>query len=255
MVGFCRILPYCNANIFSGKVLNCNIHTCPQSCHQLQDHSKMDCKAIISSKCPKNHKLTRKCHDKAAALCRKCEAKAKAAEKRRQRDYKLDQDRQAKQQAYAARLIEIEDEIEHQKRILSDRAKESDRQNALAQKRQDLLNLKNKAKQPVRAARSCDGTQQTSPTSQNSIVPNFRSATPQPDPGTVSSDRSESTSDSNGSEKSESQPDWDKSEAKDDWKDQKELWGAENKALDALMSMIGQSFAHPWSHLLTICKA
>jgi hypothetical protein len=47
---------------------------------------------------------------------------AKAAEKRRQRDYKLDQERQAKQQAYAARLIEIEDEIEHQKRIMSDHA-------------------------------------------------------------------------------------------------------------------------------------
>jgi hypothetical protein len=180
---------------------------------------------------------------------------AKAAENRRQRDYKLDQERQAKQQAYAARLIEIEDEIEHQKRIMSDHAEENDRQNALAQKRQDLLNLKTRAKQPMKAARSYDGTEQSSATSQDSTAPKVRSDTPQPDSCTVSSNRSEPASDGNESEEGEGQPDWDKSEAKDDWKEQKELWGAENKALDALMSMIGQSFAHSRPHVLTICKA
>ncbi len=78
----------------------------------------MECKAIISSNCPKNHKITRKCHDKAATTCRKCEADARAQEKKILRDFKLDQERQAKQQAYAAQLAEIEDEIEHHKRIL-----------------------------------------------------------------------------------------------------------------------------------------
>jgi DNA replication protein DnaC len=199
----------------------------------------MDCKAIISSKCPKNHKVTRKCHDKAAAICRKCEVEAKAAEKRRQRDYKLDQERQAKQHAYAARLSEIEDEIEHQKRLLSDFAEEEDRQNALAQKKQDLLNLKNKVKLPVRQTRSVDMTQKPSMTLQQSPITEARSVEPQVDPRPASLDYSEPASDSNGSEESESQPDWDKSEAKDDWKEQKELWGAENKAIDALMSMIG----------------
>jgi DNA replication protein DnaC len=218
----------------SGKMLNCNIHTCPHSCHQLQDHSKMDCKAIVSSKCPKNHKVTRKCHDKAAALCRKCEAEAKAAEKRRQRDYKLDQERQAKQHAYADRLSEIEDEIEHQKRLLGDRAEEDDRQNALAQKKQDLLNLKNKVKLPVVSTQSVDMTQKPSVTLQPSPI-----AEAYVDPRPASLNRNESASDANGSEESESQPDWDESEAKDDWKEQKELWGAENEPLDALMSMIG----------------
>jgi hypothetical protein len=194
----------------------------------------MDCKAIVSSKCPKNHKVTRKCHDKAAALCRKCEAEAKAAEKRRQRDYKLDQERQAKQHAYADRLSEIEDEIEHQKRLLGDRAEEDDRQNALAQKKQDLLNLKNKVKLPVVSTQSVDMTQKPSVTLQPSPI-----AEAYVDPRPASLNRNESASDANGSEESESQPDWDESEAKDDWKEQKELWGAENEPLDALMSMIG----------------
>lgn len=96
-----------------GKLLNCNIHTCPHRCHQLQDHSRMDCKVIISSTCPNNHKTTRKCHDKAAAHCRKCEAEVRAREKKRQRDYELDKEREAKQSAYAARLVEIKKEIHH----------------------------------------------------------------------------------------------------------------------------------------------
>lgn len=142
------------ADVYSGKMLNCGVHSCPFRCHQLQDHSKMKCKSIISLTCPKNHKISRECHDKAAAaICRKCEAEARALEKRRQRDYKLDQERQAKQQAYAARLAEIEEEIEHQKRVLKDQAEENNRQNALAQKKQDLVNLKSKVinilKQPV----------------------------------------------------------------------------------------------------------
>jgi uncharacterized coiled-coil protein SlyX len=199
----------------------------------------MDCKAIISSKCPKDHKVTRKCHDKAATLCKKCAAEAKAAEKRRQRDYKLDQERQAKQQAYAARLAEIEDEIEHQKRVLGDLNEENARQNALAQKKQDLLNLKNKVKLPVKTNQSADRTQLPSEASRPSTSPDARSAAPPVDPHAATSELSEPASDANGSEESESQPDWDKSEAKDDWKEQKEVWGAENEALDTLMSMIG----------------
>jgi hypothetical protein len=230
----------CITNISSGKVLNCNIHICPHSCHQLQDHSKMNCKAIITSKCPKSHKITRKCYDKAAMTCRKCEAEAKAAVKRQQRDYKLDQDRQAKQQAYAVRLNEIQDEIEHQERLMSDRAEEQNRQNALAQKKQDLLNLKNKAKQPASAFRSPDITQQPNLATQQSTTPRASSVTPQSDPSVGASDRSGPASDGNDPEESKGQPDWDKSEARDDWKEQKELWGAENEALDALVSMIGQ---------------
>jgi AAA+ superfamily predicted ATPase len=239
MVCISHAWPRSHTNTTSGKTLNCNIHTCPHNCHQLQDHSKMDYKAIISSKCPKNHKVTRKCHDKAAAICRKCEAEAKAAEKRRQRDYKLDQERQAKQHAYAARLSEIEDEIEHQKRLLGDRAEEDDRQNALAQKKQDLLNLKNKVKLPVKPTQSADRTKKPSVTLQQSPITEARSVEPQVDPRPASLDCSEPASDANGSEESGSQSDLDKSEAKDDWKEQKELWGAKNEAMDALMSMIG----------------
>jgi hypothetical protein len=183
--------------------------------------------------------MTRKCHDKAAATCRKCEAEARAAEKRRQRDHNLDQERQAKQRAYAARLAEIEDEIEHQKNLLSHRADEQNRQNALAQKEQDLLNLKKKVKNPVKVDKPPETTKAPTATSPKITVPANRSTAPK-----VSSEDSQSDVDEKTSEKSEDSSSWDTSQAKDDWNEQKQLWGAENEALDTLMSMIGKYCVH-----------
>ncbi|KAF2127934.1 P-loop containing nucleoside triphosphate hydrolase protein [Dothidotthia symphoricarpi CBS 119687] len=218
-----------------GKMLNCNIHTCPHRCHQLQDHSKMKCETIIWFSCPKDHKTSRRCYDKAAAaVCRKCDADARALEKRRQRDYKLDQDRQAKQQVYAARLAEIEDELEHAKRVLRDQNDENDRQYALAQKRQDLANLRSKASNPPKQPTA------GSTTAKSPIATSNKSSIQSQDIPTAPRDNKDTTQEENiGASEEESQPDWDKSEAKDDWEQQKQFDGAENEALDSLMSMIG----------------
>ncbi|KAJ4366237.1 hypothetical protein N0V83_007873 [Neocucurbitaria cava] len=218
-----------------GKMLNCKTHTCPHRCHQLQDHSKMDCKAIISSKCSKGHTVTRKCHDKAAAACQKCEAEVRAQEKKRQRDYKLDQERQKKQREYAARLAEVEDEIEHQKRILKDQAEERDRQQALAQKKQDLLGLKTKAKETTRQPDvNKSSTKSSTIMSENNSPSQNGASTPQhPANPPTSKSSAATTSEHDG------QPDWDKSEAKDDWEWQKKYEGAENEALNSLISMTG----------------
>jgi hypothetical protein len=90
----------------------------------------MDSEAIVSSKCSKNYKTTQNCYDKAAATCHKCEVEARAAERRRQRDYELEEERPAKQEAYARRLAEVEDEIKQENRLLRDRKEEIDGPNA-----------------------------------------------------------------------------------------------------------------------------
>ncbi|KAI1680959.1 ATPase family associated protein [Pyrenophora tritici-repentis] len=217
-----------------GKMLSCDIHSCTSQCHQLQDHSKMKCKAIVSFTCANKHTTTRRCHDKAATHCPKCEAEVRAREKKRQRDHELDQQRQAKQRAYAARLLEIEEEIEHQKRVLKDQAEDRDRQAALEQKKQDLRNLRAKAKQPAQAPPSQD------PGNKAPNSPSMPSGGPTT-PSTTTAGPSGTTADSGPStpDQDESQPDWDKSEARDDWEWQKNYEGAENEALDSLVSMIG----------------
>jgi SpoVK/Ycf46/Vps4 family AAA+-type ATPase len=218
-----------------GKLLNCGVHACPRRCHQLQDHSRMDCKVIISLVCPSKHKTTRKCHEKAAAHCRKCEAEVRAREEKRKRDHELEEQREAKQRAYAARLVEIEEEMEHQKRLLKEQTEERDRQQAFEQKKQDLRNLKERVRKGSATASSTPGT--TPAPSTGTAGRQSESAAPNTSPthcdGTTPTDKAAS------SDSDQDQSDWDKSEARDDWEWQKKFDGAENEALDSLMPMIG----------------
>ncbi|KAH7394503.1 P-loop containing nucleoside triphosphate hydrolase protein [Pyrenochaeta sp. MPI-SDFR-AT-0127] len=218
-----------------GTMLNCGLHICPHRCHQLQDHSKMNCKAIVVTKCPQDHEISRKCHDIAAANCRKCAAEVLAKEKKRQRDYKLDQERQAKQQIYALRLAEIEDEIRHQQRIMKDEADEKDRHQALAQKKQDLSNLKAKAKsfakQPMPSS-----VPKTTPATSGKEAPNNEGEVQEF--STISNESATSQPDVTAGQK-DTQDGSDKSEAREDWEWQQQFEGAENEALDLLMAMIG----------------
>jgi hypothetical protein len=205
----------------------------------------MDCKVIVQSTCPQNHQISRKCHDKAtAATCYRCEAEARRAEKKRQRDHKLDQDRQANQKAYAAKLAEIEDEIEHQRRLLKNQSEERDRRDALSQKKLDLANLKDKASKFSKVTES----QPTAPPSTHQTehnrgnIPSSQAPTTQSPASTskpteqIAKSSDANVASTNGNEKSQ---DWDKSESKEDWEWQKSVDGAENKALDSLMEMIG----------------
>ncbi|KAF1364340.1 P-loop containing nucleoside triphosphate hydrolase protein [Lizonia empirigonia] len=213
-----------------GKLLNCGIHTCPRRCHQLQDHSQMDCKVIISLTCSNKHKTTRKCHDKAAAHCRKCEAEVRAREKKRQRDHELEEEREAKQRAYAATLVEIEEEIQNQKRILKERADDRDRQQALEQKKQDLRNLQERVQNPRRPPVPASSISKvTASTPNDTSGRQMTTLQPTPKPPRQILIRTRNRTRTN----------WDNSEARDDWEWQKKYEGAENEALDSLVPMIG----------------
>ena len=65
-------------------MLNCGLHKCPQSCHNLIDHSHMACTAMVKKLCPENHVMKRRCHDSALATCRKCQVNLEEAEKKSQ---------------------------------------------------------------------------------------------------------------------------------------------------------------------------
>ena len=143
--------------------------------------------------------------------------------------------------AYAACLAEIEDEIEHQKRLLGDRAAEKERQNALTQKKQDLANLKRKTEAPVIASKHPEPTAPRNlGTDCASDVSGDSPASYQSSSGSLG--QNQPASDGTAPHQDSDYSEWDKSEAKDDWEEQKVLWGAHNEALDSLMSMIGKFF-------------
>ena len=233
-----------HADCLSGKQLSCGLHTCPHRCHQLQDHSKMECKAIVTSTCPQKHESSRKCRDAAGTTCQRCLAEARAKLKKRQRNFKLDQERQAKQLAYAAKLAELDDDIEYQRRVLKDEADERDRLTALGQKKHDLANLKEKVRGSQKSASTNDSTCPQTQSAQRSPQPSVSNSQTLTESSNSVTDKTTNTSASAG--KKGKMADYEESEAKEEWLWQKKHESASNEALDALMSMIGRIVQLPY---------
>lgn len=207
-------------------MLNCGKHTCPQHCHQLFDHSKVQCKQIVQEKCPQNHSLTWECW-KQSVSCGKCEAEARKREAQRQRDHKLDLQRQANERAYAQRLAELDEEIAHERRLQKEHSDRLNRDRVLQQRKKDLADAR-AARRKVTVMKSQDpegdgGTNYGAQTAETSK--GGKSASPSRDSGV----RNEQEIDEEPKI----------SEAKLDWEYQKKFENADNEHLDALMEMIG----------------
>jgi hypothetical protein len=161
----------------------------------------MDCLRKVWATCPKNHKTKRQCY-KSQHSCSTCAAEDRQRERIRKRDEALEAERDAKLAAYARQLVEFQAEIDHQRSILKQRRTDEERAKTLEQQRQDLANLKKTVKQ----------------------IEKVRPADKKPDraPELVNETNEEV---------------W--SSAKKEWEHSKKHEGAQNRALDALMDMIG----------------
>ena len=211
----------------SGTRLSCGIHDCPQRCHQLFDHSKMECHETIESTCTRSHKTSRPCFKK-DNTCGVCEAEDRKRELRRQRDQKLELERETKQKEYARQLIELQDEIRHQRRILKDQSEQDEREKTLGQQQQDLKNLRDTVGRIQNKRRKdLPPTNTMSQASTTTALPNVR-----PDSAPETEQVAVDNESGNGIST------W-TSSARDEWEHQKEFEGARNEALDSLMDMIG----------------
>jgi hypothetical protein len=203
----------------------------------------MQCKVPIVSSCTLGHKMTRRCHENPGKSCKSCDEEARRVLKRREREHKLEQERQIKQQAYAHELAKTQDEIDYVKRCLKDKTEEVDRKNALEQRRQDLENLKARAtelsKKQTTSKTSAhrDPTMPVSPNGQSSNAAGKASkSSPAGSNSLLPSKHKEKESTTEGGEATKNGAE---SEAKDDWEYQKDVEGAKNQPLDYLMKMIG----------------
>lgn len=198
---------------YSGAKLQCG-HICINRCHRVTDHSKMPCPQKVESVCDRGHMLKRPCqrrNDK----CSKCVQEDIDAERRIKRDLKLEAERIARQEAYKNELKEIQDEIDHQRRMIQYKNDEEDQKKTLAQQRADLAALKDTA---IRI--------------QNAAKVQSKSAMPGSFPGT---DPPTPPSDSESADTLSGIPEG----AKQEWKYLKEFEGARNQTMDELMEMIG----------------
>jgi hypothetical protein len=167
----------------------------------------MECQALVQFVCEQKHRSQRPC-SKSQGACAICAEEERQRERIRKRNVQLDAERDAKRAAYALKLAENQAEIDHQRRILQDHREAEDLARLLEQKKQDLANLKGTVNNLEKQRQSCTKPQ--------------ASPAPQPSSKKVAVENEE---------------DW--SSAKKQWENFKRYEGADNEALDDLMSMIG----------------
>jgi hypothetical protein len=213
----------------SDAVLQCGIHLCPQRCHQLYDHSKMQCQHVLNSKCSVGHVLSWKCHSGKPAACTTCVLKKKADEKKQMKDLERQQKLDRQKQDHAAKMAELDEEIRQLKEQAMDAQLSKDMKKALEQKQHDLENAKIQAAQRPELSRT-SANAETSP-------PRAKSSLPQRHRPSVSSPSSvapvECSPESYLQDKQVLSP------AEKEWERQKEQESASNDAIDSLMAMTG----------------
>lgn len=187
----------------------------------------MECHKTTESICSRNHKLFRPCFKKDYA-CGVCEAEDRSRELRRQRDQKLELEREIKQKEYARQLTELQDEIAHQRRILKDHSEQDERERTLGQQQQDLKSLRDTV------GRIQNKRKKVSPPTSSMSQASTTTALPKAHP-----DSAPITKQAVADDQSENDLSTWTSSARDEWEHQKEFEGAQNAALDSLMDMIG----------------
>ncbi|KAF8533083.1 P-loop containing nucleoside triphosphate hydrolase protein [Trichophaea hybrida] len=232
-----------------GTMLSCNLHLCPQSCHQLYDHSKMQCGFVFRDKCLAGHSRSWKCSKPPPPTCQKCEREAAAAEKKRQRDFEIQQKRDEEQRQHQKQMALLDEEIEHERQKIRDDQETRAREIALQQKIKDLED----------AATAAVKSRQSLTQSLFSSFP-FRRSTPSaPLPPTLTPVNPQQ-SQSNNQNSSGSQPGTPAaptatetikagvtsniplpgpSPSEREWQRQKDFENASNEAIDKIMEMIG----------------
>ncbi|KAH7929198.1 P-loop containing nucleoside triphosphate hydrolase protein [Leucogyrophana mollusca] len=208
-----------------GAMLSCGLHRCPSRCHQLSDHSKMPCEYMLYAKCTANvHDQSWRCRQGQPATCSNCDRDAKRAEQQRMEDFLRRQKQEADRLAHEYRMADIEAKFALENEALADARLARQRADAIRQKEKDLEAARAMAKNASRiqgtsAPRSPplqgNATLETKPTVKPSNAPNEPPAPPPPSTPVT------------------------RSIARDDWQRQKDIDGAYNDSIDAIMDMIG----------------
>ena len=223
--------------------LKCGIHDCPQRCHQLYDHSKMQCKHIVNDKCSAGHVQSWECHAGKPAACEVCEKKKQANEKKQREAFKRQQKRQLQEHEHAKQMADLDDQIRATRDQYQDHQRSQELMQALEQKKLDLENLKAMAEQAARIRPVTQPNHKKHPSKSKGSLP--------PVVNTQSHDvRSSTITISNIENDSAGPRQMLPSASENEWERIKREENASNDALDSLMKMTG--LEHVKEQFLTI---
>ena len=255
-----------------GVLLNCKIHNCPQKCHQIWDHSKMQCEKTLTAQCPKGHTIWFKCFTQGPGPCKTCEATDKRAEavkkraeaKKQSEYHRLSQEAE-RQVQHEDRMAKLDAEIEIEKQRKESMKLEADRSRAYQQKQVDLTNIKVTRSSGYTSATYSQASQPLAPdvSKQNLNQPQHIEKKIAPK-ATATSTQSRSNTSGNGHVDTSTPENPSKnaqnslhitlpqSRAAQDWDYMKKVEGIVNKSMDELMQMTGLEEVK--QHFLTILQ-
>lgn len=201
-------------------MLPCTVHKCKRRCHRIDNHSQVQCTESITKTCERGHKQEVQCSQR-EARCKVCVEEDKEQERIIRRNLKLEEERLARQKAYAQELQMIQDEIAHERRLMMYRSEKEDQERELAQKKADLEALRNTAKHAdaklsAKKARDAKSKRRA-------------------DQKTKEAANGDENDGENGDNLLMGVP----SNAQEEWEDMKKTIGADSKPLDELMKMVG----------------
>lgn len=241
-------------------MLSCGVHQCPSKCHQLLDHSKMTCEAVLDYTCPNGHRRTYRCHQPPPSVCVKCEKAAEIAAKKKQKDFEKQQKRDAELREHAQRIAKLDEEIEAEQDAQREQELARERANAILQKQKDLADAKARTAKKTAAKQNPppSGSSPTSPpptssptsllsrmgeylmgTSSSPSAPSasvLAAAAGSPTPGSSTPSRSSSPTPPSDDDTAPPLP---PSKSELEWQRQKDFEGADNASIDAIMEMTG----------------
>ncbi|KAI5777897.1 P-loop containing nucleoside triphosphate hydrolase protein [Geopyxis carbonaria] len=241
-----------------GTLLNCTVHTCPHKCHQLADHSKMQCEAVMTTPCgaPAAHQQQWQCFRGPPAACVRCEREDKDRRDKQLKDFAVKKEQEDKMREHRRKMALVDEDIEAERRALLEVQAEKDREAQLAQRKMDLEELR------VRSGKSTKTAPRIVLSSQSPASPAVAASpapTSAPAPGPIPTPTADTTppaptqapvspeSTPGAAEPAPPPPPpnapkpfkkYD-SAAEKEWARQKSFENASNSAIDAIMDMVG----------------
>ncbi|KAG8749048.1 hypothetical protein FRC14_001737 [Serendipita sp. 396] len=221
-----------------GALLACKKHVCPSKCHQISDHSKMKCLYLFQDNCPQGHSRRWECHAGPPDPCPSCEEKSKLAEKMNRLAFLAQERRDKKERDHNQKMAAIDDQIKEKHDALRDKHLEAEQKRALAEKEQELSYLsgshtKTTPSSHGNSSSRPSGVSLQAPTSSSSNQGSNNDVVQDTPPETsVSHQQGDVSGPRNSMEKK-------LSPAEAEWLRQKQVEGANNDAIDKIMSLGG----------------
>ncbi|KAM3068636.1 hypothetical protein ACMFMG_011160 [Clarireedia jacksonii] len=226
-----------------GALLKCKVHQCPSRCHQIFDHSKIQCKVVMQQKCPKGHTIKWQCHEShPPTSCTKCEKEKRDAERQARKKFEDQVKREMMIQQHQKDIEKIQREIDETQQIIQDTRLQSEHNAILAQKKKDLAAAKELAKRTA-AKTATSSTSTALPISSTSTVSPTSSINSPASPQVVTSEKAAPLipppKKENLQKHLQECLNHNSSPSKTEWQRQKDQENAKSEAIDSIMEMIG----------------